>query len=235
MLTVATFNIKNNYNDYEYSKSLDIYNFVLKNNIDILCMQEVFSKCRNDLDKIISSTDYNLYGEYRYKMKIFNHISEAVSILTNKKLLSNKTIHLPYLPSLLKRVFTRIEISTSDFSKVVIYNTHLDYMFDIAKKRQLKKIIKYIKKESCPVIVTGDFNLKNNNDIYLEFVNNMKEIGLCEIEIDGKTLKQSRGRRAIDHIFISKDFKIIKKEIVKNLSISDHYPVLIELEKNSNI
>lgn len=233
MLTISTFNIKNNYNQYDKSKSLDINNYVLENNIDILCMQEVFSKCMKDLNNIIIKSKYKLYGEYRYKLKIFEHINEAVSILTNKKVLKNDTFHLPYLPSTLKRVLTRVEIKTKEFGTIVIYNTHLDYMFDIAKKRQLQKIIKYIKKEKYPVILTGDFNLKNDNDVFINFINDISNVGLQRIKVNGKTLKDSKGKKAIDHIFISKDFKVKKAEIVTNLSISDHYPILIQVEKNS--
>lgn len=233
MLTISTFNIKNNYNKYDKIKSSDIYNYVLNNNIDILCMQEVFSKCRNDLEKNIKESKYKLYGKYRYRMKIFRPISEAVSILTKVKVLENDTFHLPYLPSLLKRIVTRVEIKTEEFGKIVIYNTHLDYKFDIVKKRQLKKLLKYIRKEHNPVIVTGDFNLKNNNNLFLEFIKEMNNIGLKRVEVNDKTLKQSRGKKAIDHIFIPTSFKIKKFEVVKNLSISDHYPILVQLENNN--
>lgn len=231
MLIISTFNIKNNYNKYQKIKATDIYKYVLNNNIDVLCMQEVFSKCRNDLEKNIEESKYKLYGKYRYRLRIFRPISEAVSVLTRKEVLKNDTFHLPFLPSLLKRIVTRVEIKTDEFGKIVIYNTHLDYKFDIAKKRQLKKLLKYIRKEHNPIIVTGDFNLKNNNDLFLIFIKEMNDIGLKRVEVNDKTLKQSRGKRAIDHIFISKEFKLKKFEVVKDLSISDHYPILVQLEK----
>lgn len=231
MLIISTFNIKNNYNKYQKIKATDIYKYVLNNNIDVLCIQEVFSKCRNDLEKNIEESKYKLYGKYRYRLRIFRPISEAVSVLTRKEVLKNDTFHLPFLPSLLKRIVTRVEIKTDEFGKIVIYNTHLDYKFDIVKKRQLKKLLKYIRKEHNPIIVTGDFNLKNNNDLFLIFIKEMNDIGLKRVEVNDKTLKQSRGKRAIDHIFISKEFKLKKFEVVKDLSISDHYPILVQLEK----
>ena len=231
MLIISTFNIKNNYNKYQKIKATDIYKYVLNNNIDVLCMQEVFSKCRNDLEKNIEESKYKLYGKYRYRLRIFRPISEAVSVLTRKEVLKNDTFHLPFLPSLLKRIVTRVEIKTDEFGKIVIYNTHLDYKFDIVKKRQLKKLLKYIRKEHNPIIITGDFNLKNNNDLFLIFIKEMNDIGLKRVEVNDKTLKQSRGKRAIDHIFISKEFKLKKFEVVKDLSISDHYPILVQLEK----
>lgn len=231
MITIATFNIKNNYNDYDKRKSLKIYNLIKKKNIDILCMQEVFSKCKMDLCEIIKNTDYNMYGKYRYRMKIFDHINESVSIITKLNVLEHATFHLPYLPSTLKRVITRVVVDTDEFGKIVILNTHLDFMFDIAKKRQLKRILKIVKCEQYPTIVTGDFNLKNNNNVFNNFVDEMSNLGLKRVVINEKTLKQSRYRRAIDHIFIPNNFKLIKTEVIKDLDISDHYPVLIQIEK----
>ena len=51
----------------------------------------------------------------------------------------NKTYHLPFLPSGLKRVVTKVVVEDDDLGKITILNTHLDYMFDFVKKRQLKK------------------------------------------------------------------------------------------------
>ena len=50
------------------------------------------------------------------------------------------------------------------------------------------------------------------------------------VPLNEKTLKLSRYSRAIDHIFLSEGFILKEKEVVKNLSISDHYPVMIELD-----
>ena len=44
-----------------------------------------------------------------------------------------------------------------------------------------------------------------------------------------KTLKASKYSREIDHIFISDDIEVINKKVVKDLSISDHYPVIIDI------
>ena len=67
---------------------------------------------------------------------------------------------MPFLPSLLRRVLTK-EIVIIEGKEVSIYNTHIDYLSEIAKRRQLKKILKIISKDKNPIILTGDFNLKN--------------------------------------------------------------------------
>lgn len=231
-MKICTFNIKNDYDLYQKEKSKDLVGFINKNKIDILCTQELFNICENDIIKDLSKTNYKIYGNYRFKLGIFKKINEKVGIITNQKVLLDKTYHLPYLPSLLKRVVTKIIIDTNEFGKLAIINTHLDYMFDFVKKRQLKKLIKLVKDEKLPIILTGDFNLKNNNPIFNNFVNELESLNLKRIEINEKTLKQSKYHRAIDHIFVSNSIKVKNVEVVKNLEISDHYPVLIEIVKN---
>lgn len=231
MLTICTFNIKNDFRNYEATKADKIKEFINQNNIDYLCLQEVFTKCKLDLQKELCDTKYKIYGKYRFVLPIFAPINEAVSIITWKKVLYNKTYQLPFLPSGLKRIVTKIVTDTSEFGCVTVLNTHLDYMFNFVKKRQLKRILKLIKKETNPVILTGDFNLKTNNYIFKEFVQDLKALGLKRVNVHEKTLKQSRYNRSIDHIFIPKDYNVESVEVVKSLDISDHYPVLLKISK----
>ena len=58
----------------------------------------------------------------------------------------------------------------------------------------------------------------------------MTLIGIKHIDIADKTLKISKYHRAIDHIFISEEFKLISKDRITDLEISDHYPVLIQID-----
>lgn len=232
MLRICTFNIKNDYVIYNKKKAFDIAKLLRKKRIDILCFQELFSKCYSDLKDILSKTDYKFYGDYRYKFKLFDIINESVAILTNKKVIDTNTYKLPIFPSILNRIVTRVTIDTEEFGTITILNTHLDYKYDVVKKRQLKTILELIKKEINPIILTGDFNLKNNNPIFNEFTREVEKIGLKRVKINEKTLKHKKSESAIDHIFISEKFILKKLEIIKDLEISDHYPVLIEVERN---
>ena len=76
----------------------------------------------------------------------------------------------------------------------------------------------------------GDFNLKNNNPLFLNFINSLEEIGIKRIPLNEKTLKNSKYSREIDHIFLSDEFRLKEKRVVKDLEISDHYPVVVEIE-----
>ena len=114
--------------------------------------------------------------------------------------------------------------------KISIYNTHLEAKILSVKEKQLKRIYRIIKKDKYPIILMGDFNLNINNEIFLNFVKNLEELSINRVELLEKTLKPSKTNLEIDHFFISKEFKLKNKEVVKSLDISDHYPVIIDLE-----
>lgn len=226
MIRVATFNIQNDYRRYSKDKSLEILRYLNENKIDILGLQEVYCKVEKDLCKNMTK-NYSFYGKYRFMSKFFlKRINEMTPIITNKKVIEKKNYHLPYLPSLLKRVMTKEVIEYKD-KKISIYNTHLDYKYDIVRKRQLNKIYKIIKEDNNYIILMGDFNLKNNNPIFIDFINN---INLQHIDIGEKTLKCSKYHRAIDHIFIDKRLKIKNRRLVTDIETSDHYSVMIDIE-----
>jgi len=229
-MIISTFNIKNDIKDYKRSKEKEILNYLNKNKLDILNLQELYKPLYKDLLKDLKNTKYTINNRFRFRLPlIFNRINESTPIITNKKVVSTKTYWLPHFPSFLKRIITKTEIE--DNGEIIsIYNTHLDFMFDKVKEKQLKKILNIIKKDKNKIILSGDFNLKNNKEIFNKFVSKLDSIGIKRVELNDKTLKQSKYHRAIDHIFISKDFKVIKKEIIKDLDISDHYPLLIEIK-----
>lgn len=230
MITISTFNIQNDIKKYSINKTKEIINYLNKNKIDILNLQEVYSFLDRDLSKEIKTLKYKMFGNYRFFLKrILNRINEKTPIITKYNVVSYKNYHLPFLPSTLKRIMTKVEVNI-DGRLVSIYNTHLDYMYDLSRKRQLKRILKIIKNDNNPIILTGDFNLKNNNSIFNNFVKEMKKININHIDVLDNTWKPSKYHRAIDHIFISNDFELKSKKIVKNINTSDHYPILIKVD-----
>ena len=230
MITISTFNIQNDIKNYSKDKCNEIIKYLNNNKIDILNLQEVYSFLDRDLSRNIESLNYKMFGKYRFFYKrIFNRINEKTPIITRYNVISYKTYNLPFLPSTLKRIMTKVEVEI-DGKIVSIYNTHLDYMLDITKKRQLKRIYKIISKDNNPIILTGDFNLKNNNDIFNNFIDKLKNININHIDVLDNTWKPSKYHRAIDHVFLSDDFVLKNKKIVKNIDISDHYPILMNID-----
>ena len=233
MLTISTFNVQNDIKKYKKEKKDLILDYLKKNRIDILNLQEVYSLLDRDLKKELKKINYSSHGNYRFRLKkILNPFNEKTPVVTNKKIIKYKTYHLPFFPSLTKRVLTKVIIEDNN-EKISVYNTHIDYKSDFIKERQLKKIIKIIKKDKNKIILTGDFNLKNNKPLFQEFIKILDSLNIKHVDIHSKTLKWSKYNRAIDHIFVSKDFRIISKELVTNIPTSDHYPVLIKVDLNN--
>lgn len=227
-MKISTFNIKNNYDDYDKTKSKKIYEYLKNKDIDILGLQEVFYKCDSDLKKFFNN-DYRMIGKYRFFLKfLFIKSNEKTPIITNYKILEKRTYHLPHFPSRLKRVMTHIVIDY--FGKEIsIYNTHLEARILKVKKKQLQKVYDIIKNDNRPIILMGDFNLTTNNKDFNIFIKKLELIGMNRIRLHEKTLKPSKNNLEIDHIFISKNFSLKSKEVIKDLEISDHYPVIAEI------
>ena len=103
-------------------------------------------------------------------------------------------------------------------------------MFESVKLRELKYLYKLISKDNNLVILMGDFNLKNNKEIFNKFCNLLEEKGISRIEFNDRTLKMSRYHREIDHVFLSNEFNVENYSIIKDLEISDHYPIMVDVE-----
>lgn len=230
MLVISTFNIKNDYYDYKKEKTKMIIDYLKDNKIDVLNLQEVYKKIDKDLSKETKKINYKKIGKYRFKSILFlRPFNESTPIITNKRIIEVKHYQLPFLPSIQKRIMTKVVIKYKQ-KLISIYNTHLDYKFDKVKKKELNKILEVISKDKNIIILTGDFNLKTNKEIFLNFIDQLKEMGIKRVQLNEKTLKQSMFNRAIDHIFISNELELLDKKVIKNLSISDHFPLLIKIK-----
>ena len=229
-MIISTFNIKNDYNYYNKNKSLEIIKYLKKNEIDVLGLQEVFYKCDKDLKKELKG--YNMIGNYRFLLKLLHPTdNEKNPIITNKNIIESTTYNLPYYPSNLKRVLTHVVVFDNN-KEISIYNTHIEAKIDKVKAKELDKIYEIISKDSRPKILMGDFNLKSDNDIFKKFIDRLKEININRVDIRERTFKTEKDDMAIDHIFISKDYKVVNTFVIKDLLISDHYPVIVEIREN---
>ena len=230
-MIISTFNIKNDFNYYNKNKSLEIFNYLRNNKIDVLGLQEVFYKCDKDLCKLIKNS-YNMVGKYRFLFKLFHPTdNEKTPIITNKNIIESNTYRLPFYPSNLKRVMSHIVILEND-KEVSIYNTHIESRLPKVKEKQLDKIYEIISNDKRPKILMGDFNLKDTDIMFENFVNKLKELDIKEVEINERTFKTEKEDKAIDHIFISDNYKIVNTFVIKDLIISDHYPVIVEIREN---
>ena len=228
-MIISTFNIQNNSKDYNSNKAVEIYNYLINNKIDILGLQEVFYKCNNDLEKLINSK-YNIIGKYRYFLKfLYPNKNEKNPIITKYNIINSKTYHLPSFKGSYNRIITKSSINYKG-NNISVYNTHIEVINDEVKSKQLEYIYNLIRNENNLIILMGDFNFKKSNKIFDDFINKLKSINIKLVDINTNTFKTSKDNLSIDHIFVSNVFKITKKKVIKDMDISDHYPVMVEIE-----
>lgn len=241
-MRLLTFNVRNRYEIDNYDgvyKKIDtvklLAHFVKENKIDVLCTQEMTSTYKERLTNYLD--DYIAFGNLRFNKFLGNFQSvkrynESVAIFTNKKVINYYTKRMPSFPDILPRIVTKACLDT-ELGKVSVINTHLSAYNKISKKRQVKYLLKLIKKIKHPIILTGDFNMNMKSDVLNYFIGKLKQLNIKHLDIKGRTFKKSKCNMPIDHIFISNNLNIKNIEVIKDdLNFSDHYPILIDIIGN---
>ena len=224
MIKVCSYNIKNNFFKH-INKTNDIISFINRYNLDILGVQEYLFR---DAKKF-SLDNYKCIGKGRTIRKncIFN---ETCNIITRLDVISHRTYKLPWFFTYFRRIMTEVKIKSKNKEYVVI-NTHLDYLHKISQKKQLNFILNHIKNlKHKNIILMGDFNLNLNSFIFNKFINELSLLNINRIDINEKTFKLLD--KPIDHIFVSSNLNVIKSKVIidRDLDISDHYPIYIEIK-----
>lgn len=140
-----------------------------------------------------------------------------------------------------------------------VFNLHMDHIGKTARRESAKLVLAKIKEKcgSAPCILTGDFNVNQNDEIYsiLTASNALNDAfavakhRMCETGTTNKFDPQNKTDNRIDHIFLTEHFKVHRYgvltynywESTKNISgkgktthkarmLSDHYPVEATVE-----
>ncbi|GGE31412.1 MULTISPECIES: endonuclease/exonuclease/phosphatase family protein [Sphingobacterium] len=131
----------------------------------------------------------------------------------------------------------------SNGKKFIFMNTHFDHIGVEARRESAKLILAKAKEfaKDLPLILTGDFNIDETNEAYFTLaksgvVQDVYDLAKIKYEPNssfngwGKSLVE---KARIDHIFITKPFKVRKYGILTDTYMgkfpSDHFPVLAEL------
>ncbi len=119
-------------------------------------------------------------------------------------------------------------------------NTHLDHEGNFARIYGSKLVAEFALTFDIPAILTGDFNLQKDTDLY----NGIIETGLkdtqdiAQLSDDGKTYHGYNGGvdgKPIDFIFVNNEindistYKIVR-DMYKEKYSSDHYPVYADMK-----
>lgn len=251
IVDIMSFNIRNGNakdgeNSWEYRKK-DLCDLLNYENPDIIGMQEVHDFQLNDILQLCHS--YASVGAGRDDGKK----GEQTPILWKKSRFNLQDwgyfwlSETPEIPSigwdakyLRTATWTLLKDKTSGQSFYVI-NTHLDNKGIEAKKKGLELIeqrMSLINSTNLPVVLTGDFNVENDNQIILNLnarMHNCRELASVSDYTKSFNAWGDKSKASlIDYIYYKGFegcyfFQTIKDGINGKTYISDHYPIRTKL------
>ena len=256
-LKIISFNIKNNFSrSQKEQKRLDeIIKFLNEENADVIGLQEVNSYVRKIL--AVALRDYYVIGDSRFITE--NRWNEYNILLLKKEriqIINENTVWLTIEAKeeyarigILPRICTYATLLIDNKEEITVFNTHLDVVSARVRKKQLTSIIKRMQQKhaSAPLIGMGDFNLsftKKNSD----FLKQLMEVNHCDLKpIYESYPVQSLTRDSwwrkkgfpIDYFLLSSHWKVSYFSLYhgtnKGNDLSDHIPLICQLEKSGHI
>lgn len=207
---------------------------------DLVALQEIDNFCsRSDS---IDQTEYlsqktNMKGTFG-KFMDFQGGEYGMATLSAKPLISSKTLQIPkakYEP----RTSIVHEVQLTENCNIVFANVHFDWVNEeegsSIRLSQAKALVNYIDTFNKAAIITGDFNCTPDSDTMKYFANQ----GFIFVEKGEDNLSfQGENKVEIDHLiyrntekvsFKKKSFQLLNEPVV-----SDHRPLLVELEVTFN-
>jgi len=232
-MKVMSFNVQNEIKKVKNEKINKIIELIKKEDPDIIGLQELTYKLKKKLEKELK--DYHFFGRSRYCINTFFDEYNSILVKRTIEVFEVNTYSLGKRPDKVRSknilsVFPRICTSILCLlknKKIKIMNTHIDPFHKKSKKYQLSVISNILKNNNFPIIIMGDFNMHSDNEYLEKFVKSLNLVDVLRNE--GKTFKESKSDKAIDHILIGKEFKYSNVRIIES-DISDHYPVTCEID-----
>lgn len=141
------------------------------------------------------------------------------------------------------RICSYVILKESDSeSQLVVFNTHLDHISDVARINGIKVVLEKIKQfGSLPSIIMGDFNADESSETYKVATDSFFDAKYqTENTMIGATYQnwgKSLERENIDYFMISKTgisvngYKIVDKTF-DGVYPSDHYPIYLSISLN---
>lgn len=119
------------------------------------------------------------------------------------------------------------------------FNLHMDHVGVIARRESAKLILQKVKHMAgnTATILTGDFNVDQTSDSYAVINNSgvlkdtyvLSPLKMAPNDTFNDFNASTAGDKRIDHIFVTKNFKVLRYGILTNTyhgrTPSDHYPV----------
>lgn len=253
----ATFNMRldtpaDSLNNWKYRKER-VAQYIQDMKLDVVGTQEVLQNQFNDLKSLlpdfegvgVARDDGKETGEYSavfYRKSVFDALDSGTFWLAENP----DSVGMMGWDAVCVRVATWAKLQHKATGKIVMaVNTHFDHVGKVARRESALLIIRKIKEivGDRPAVLTGDFNVTDQNEAYNTIVSN-EFVLLDAHKVAEKTSGASytfhgfdkvdmEKRSKIDFVFVTPQIKVLHSEVtpeVKEALLSDHNPQWIELE-----
>ena len=220
---------------------------------DVLGMQEVLVGQLHDFQRLLDNyssigvgrDDGKEAGEYA---AIF-YKNDRVKLLDSGNFWLNETPDVPKLgwDAACIRICTWGKFKDlRTKKKFYFFNLHMDHVGVVARREAAKLVVSRIKEmaQDAPVVLTGDFNVDQTDEIYGIFTHSgiLKDsyenarIRFAENGTFNSFKVETKTDSRIDHVFVSPSFKVEAYGLRTDSywakgrrNLSDHYPVFVKL------
>ena len=220
---------------------------------DVLGMQEVLVEQLHDFQRLLDNyssigvgrDDGKEAGEYA---AIF-YKNDRVKLLDSGNFWLNETPDVPKLgwDAACIRICTWGKFKDlRTKKKFYFFNLHMDHVGVVARREAAKLVVSRIKEmaQDAPVVLTGDFNVDQTDEIYGIFTHSgiLKDsyenarIRFAENGTFNSFKVETKTDSRIDHVFVSPSFKVEAYGLRTDSywakgrrNLSDHYPVFVKL------
>lgn len=220
---------------------------------DVLGMQEVLVGQLHDFQHLLDNYSYigvgrddgKEAGEYA---AIF-YKNDRVKLLDSGNFWLNETPDVPKLgwDAACIRICTWGKFKDlRTKKKFYFFNLHMDHVGVVARREAAKLVVSRIKEmtQDAPVVLTGDFNVDQTDEIYGIFTHSgiLKDsyenarIRFAENGTFNSFKVETKTDSRIDHVFVSPSFKVEAYGLRTDSywangrrNLSDHYPVFVKL------
>ena len=253
----ATFNMRldtpaDSLNNWKYRKER-VAQYIQNMKLDVVGTQEVLQNQFNDLKSLlpdfegvgVARDDGKETGEYSavfYRKTVFDALDSGTFWLAENP----DSVGMMGWDAVCVRVATWAKLQHKATGKIVMaVNTHFDHVGKVARRESALLIIRKIKEivGDQPAVLTGDFNVTDQNEAYNTIVSN-EFVLLDAHKVAEKTSGASytfhgfdkvdmEKRSKIDFVFVTPQIKVLHSEVtpeVKEALLSDHNPQWTELE-----
>jgi endonuclease/exonuclease/phosphatase family metal-dependent hydrolase len=233
-LRLLTYNIRHAQNEAGQINVKDLADFILKQNPDVVALQEVDSVCGRSAKLDIAAELGKLTGMYYYFGKAMDYDGGGYGEALLSKLPIEKisTVPLPFQPNKKREPRAAIEaiLVTKEGTRFKFITTHLDHLQDETDRlMQTNYLAEKYAGETMPFIIGGDLNAKPEEKAMVPLLGITNYPGKDKMLF---TFPSGTPDKKIDYFLLSRNhqWKCIRFDVLPEKQISDHRPVIMEIK-----